>query len=93
MSMNFQDPVNNEALAKIKEVFGDKVVAHDSKTFLLEKVDALNQQLMKGIANAAKQPATVELNTEGDIKTMSDGTRYRVTPTGWQKIEDDKVGL
>lgn len=87
MSMSFQDPVNPEALAKIMEEFGDKVVTHDRKTFLLDKVDVLNQQVMKGIANAAKQPATVEMCAEGEIKTMSDGTRYRVTPTGWQKIE------
>lgn len=93
MSMNFQDPVNNEALAKIMEGFGDKVVAHDNKTFLLANVDAINQKLMKEIANAAKQPATVELNGDGDVKVMSDGTRYRVTPNGWHKIEDDKVGL
>lgn len=88
MSMNFQDPVNPEALAKIMDAFGDKVVTHDRKTFLLNDAGAIHQKLMKEIANAAKQPATVELNGEGDIKVMSDGTRYRVTPTGWQKIDE-----
>lgn len=87
MAMNFQDPVNNEAFAKIFEEFGDKVVANDRKTFLLNDVGAIHQKLMKEIANTAKQPATVEVCGEGEIKTMSDGTRYRVTPQGWQKIE------
>jgi hypothetical protein len=91
MSMNFQDPVNNEAFAKIFEEFGDKIVANDRKTFLLEKVEALNQAQMKAIANAAKQPATVEMHGEGDVKVMSDGTMYRVTPQGWQKIEASEI--
>jgi hypothetical protein len=88
MSMSFHHPVNNEALAKIMEEFGDKVVTHDRKTFLLANVDTINQKLMKEIANTAKQPATVELCNEGEIKTMSDGTRYRVTARGWQKIDE-----
>lgn len=88
MAISFQDPVNNETFAKIMEEFGDKVVTNDRKTFLLTNVDEINQKLMKEIANTAKQPATVELCSEGEIKTMSDGTRYRVTPRGWQKIDE-----
>jgi hypothetical protein len=87
MAMSFSNPVNDAALAKIAEEFGDKIVTHDRKTFLLDKVEFLNQQVMKEIANTAKQPATVELCGEGDIRVMSDGTRYRVTPDGWKKVE------
>lgn len=88
MSMNFQDPVNDATLKKIAEEFGDKVVTHDRKTFLLNDVGAIHQRLMKQIANEAKQPVAVEMHDQGDIKVMSDGTRYRVTPQGWQKIDE-----
>lgn len=86
MSMQFDQPVNDEAFKKIVETFGEPV-AHDRQTFLFDRMGAIKQRLMTEIANAAKQPAAVELHGEGEIKTMSDGTRYRVTPTGWQKID------
>lgn len=85
MSMNFDEPVNDAALAKIIDTFG-KPVATDRKTFLFDRIGTIEQRLMKEIANTAKQPATIEMNGEGDIKTMSDGSQYRVTPQGWQKL-------
>lgn len=86
MSMSFVNPVSAELAAKIAEEFGQPV-ATDRKTFLFNRFDAINSKLMKEIANEAKQPVTVEMNGEGEIKTMSDGTQYRVTPQGWKKIE------
>lgn len=85
MSMSFTQPVNDETYAKIIKEFGEPV-AHDRKTFLFDHPKVIKQQIMKEIANAAKQPATVAVHGHGDIKTMSDGTQYRVTPQGWQKI-------
>jgi len=85
MSMNFQNPVSEELAAKITEEFGQPV-ATDRKTFLFDQMKQIDQRLMKQIANEAKQPVSVEVNGEGDIKTMSDGTQYRVTPQGWQKL-------
>lgn len=87
MAMSFDKPVNDEALKKIVETFGEPV-HHDRKTFLFDRMGAIQQRLMADIANAAKQPATVEVVGEGEIKVMSDGTRYRVTPTGWKKIDE-----
>jgi hypothetical protein len=87
MAMQFDKPVNDEAMAKIVEAFGQPV-ATDRKTFLFDNMGAIKQRLMTEIANAAKQPATVEVVGEGEIKVMSDGTRYRVTPTGWKKIDE-----
>ena len=46
----------------------------------------LIQELMTKLANKAKQPIAIELNNSGDIKTMRDGTRYRMLPTGWVKL-------
>lgn len=85
MSMNFNEPVNDAALAMIKDALGEPA-ATDRKTFLFDKFNEIKQQEMKAIANAARQPATVEINGEGDVKTMADGAQYRVTPQGWQKI-------
>jgi len=43
---------------------------------------------MKKIANAAKQPVSIELNDLGEVKTMQDGTKYEVTPNGWKRIKE-----
>lgn len=88
MSINFDKPVNSEALAKIVETFGEPV-AKDKKTFLYNNIETIEQRLMKQIANAAKQPAIVELNGVGSRKTMEDGTEYEVTENGW--IQRDPV--
>lgn len=87
MAMSFEQPVNDATLKKIFEEFGEPV-AHDRKTFLFDNMPTtIMQTKMKEIANAARQPAKLEIAGDGEIKTMSDGTRYLVTPQGWQKIE------
>lgn len=85
MSINFNRELNDDGLAKMREVFGE-AVASDGKQFLFDKMQEIKQADMKAIANAANQPATVELHGDGEIKTMADGTRYQVTPTGWKKL-------
>lgn len=85
MSMNFRDPVSEALARKIAEEFGQPV-ASDNKTFLFDEMNQIEGRLMKEIANEAQQPVTVEVNGEGDIKTMSDGSRYQVTPHGWKKL-------
>ena len=42
--------------------------------------------------NGAKQPVRVELNDIGEIKEMSDGTKYQVTPQGWKKLTTAGTG-
>ena len=85
MSMQFEEPVNDETIKKIREAFGD-AVAHDRKTFLFDSMPTIRSDKMTEIANSAKQPAVIELHGEGEIKTMADGTQYRVTPKGWVKV-------
>jgi hypothetical protein len=84
MSLNFDQPVNDELIAKIKEMI--PVVANDRKTFLMD-APVIDGKTFKAIANAANQPAKVELHGTGEIKTLEDGTRYEVTPRGWRKLE------
>lgn len=83
--MDFQEPVNPEAYEKIVKHFGEPV-ATDKKTFLFNDMNRIEQRAMKEIANAAKQPATVAVVGEGEIKTFSDGTRYQVTNKGWVRL-------
>lgn len=91
MSINFNHPVGPEEENMLKKMFGEPV-ASDRKTFLYDDMESrFRQQLMQGrkmteLANKAKQPVAVELNKEGEIKTLSDGTQYRVTPKGWRKV-------
>lgn len=85
MSMNFQNPINKEDQDFLKEFFGDKLEAVDEKTALIN-TQSFHQSEMKKIANRLNQPVEVELNDVDDIKTMADGTRYKVTPTGWIKL-------
>lgn len=85
MSINFNEPVGPETENMLKKLFGDPV-ASDAKTFLYDKQLVLEQKRMTELANKAKQPVSVELNSEGEIKTLSDGTQYRVTPKGWRKV-------
>ena len=87
MSINFNNPVDPEASSMIKELFG-KPVAEDDKTFLFNQQLELHQKQMSELARKAGQPVVVELNSEGEIKTMRDGTRYQVTPKGWRKLTD-----
>ena len=86
MSLNFNNPVGPEAESLIKELFG-KPIAEDGKTFLFDQQLELHQKKMTELANKAGQPATVELNSDGEIKTLRDGTRYQVTPKGWRKLQ------
>lgn len=85
MSINFQKPVSNAIYEQLKEAMGEPV-ATDRRTFLYDQVRTVEQRLMKEIANAAKQPVIVELNSVGDIKTMDDGQRYELTPEGWRLL-------
>lgn len=85
MSMNFDRPVNEAALAKIKEIFGQPT-ASDGKTLLFDEMGEIDSRDMKKIANLAKQPAVIEVHGDGDIKELGDGTRYKVTPRGWRKL-------
>lgn len=79
--------MNPETFSLIQEKFSEKIEAMDEKTVLLKQFNEIKQSDMKEIANTANQPVSVELHGNGEIKTMSDGTEYEVTPQGWQKIQ------
>ena len=85
MSMSFINPINEETAAAIRDLCGEPV-AHDERTFLFDGSATKLIRAIPEISRKAKQSATVESHSEGAIHTMSDGTRYQVTPKGWQKI-------
>ena len=86
MSINFQQPPSPESIAMMQRMFGEPVAKSD-REFLYDKLNTIERKQMSELARAAKQPVSVELHDVGEIKTMSDGTKYRVTPTGWVKVE------
>ena len=86
MSIQFDQPMNDESKKLIDKFFGDKVVAYDHKTVLLEGLNQINQGEFKAISNEAKQPATLSFHGQGEIVGMQDGTKYQVIKQGWEKI-------
>lgn len=87
MSINFKDDMNSEVLERMAEMFGEKLAIVDKRTALINEHAILGEQISE-LARIAKQPAALELHGEGEIKTMSDGTQYLVTPQGWKKINE-----
>ena len=85
MSMTFDRDLNPEAALMINEMFGDSVKAIDERNVLLDNFEASRGELTE-LANTANQPVTIEINEPNEIKTMLDGTQYKVTPRGWVKI-------
>jgi len=86
MSIDFNEPMSNAALARMREMFPGGFIAADEKTALIEPAELTSEQ-MKELANLAGQPATLNLHGQGEIKTMADGTQYKVTPKGWVKMQ------
>lgn len=85
MSINFEEPMSDEARALMKELFGEPDVEDDRHALFSKRLTMVQQDMSK-LANVAKQPVTVEVHELGEVKTMSDGTRYKVTPGGWVKL-------
>jgi hypothetical protein len=87
MSLNFHDPMNEQASAFIKKLF-EPTAMDEQQVLLNDLTDKVDQANMKELANLAKQPVTLEINELGEIKEMSDGTKYRLTLQGWRKLEN-----
>lgn len=88
MSVNFSGPVNEKTKEELRKIFG-VAKAEDGQTFLYDQLREIEQTKMKKVVQEAGQTATVELNEIGEIKTMSDGRRYEVTPQGWKRLPTD----
>ena len=84
MSIQFDKPVSAEVIAKMREIFTDRLVASDDQTALVD-AGVFRSADMSDIARMAKQPATLALHGDGEIVTLKDGTTYRVTPRGWRR--------
>ena len=96
MSIQFEDAFNDEAREFIRSMMEAKeipeLVAKDEKTLLVNGAAAIKVSDMSELARKARQPVTVELNGIGEIKELSDGTRYEVTHKGWRKVVEVLLG-
>ena len=81
--LKFGRDLTQEQQDMVKEF--TNAVAVDERHALFD-ASAIQQKKMTELANKLEQPVTVELHGDGEIKTMADGTRYRVTPRGWKKL-------
>lgn len=85
MSINFKEDLSDSQQAMIQKLFGREVEAMDKRIVLLNTREVLRSD-MSEVARETNQVVELELNEEGDIKTLSDGSKYRVTKEGWKKI-------
>ena len=85
MSMNFERPLTDEQREFFKDFMGDRVEAMDEKTALLN-TNKFDRSEMSQLATKFEQVITTELNEPGEVKKLSDGTSYQVTPSGWRKL-------
>ena len=85
MSMNFDRPLTDEQQQVFREFMGDRVEAMDKSTALLNTRNFVGSE-MSDLARKLNQVVTLEMNEPGEIKTLSDGSRYQVTPEGWRKL-------
>lgn len=83
MSMSFKNALSDEQCQAMEELFNVK--AHDGKEFLLD--DSVFDSKKGGdVARMTGQIAELELNNKGDVKELSDGSKYEATEKGWVKI-------
>jgi len=85
MSISSPEPMNEETQKKMREAFGEPV-SSDEKTALFNNLNETEGRF-KDFAEQADQELKMQTFEEGDIKTLDDGTQYRVTNGGWVKIE------
>ena len=85
MSVNFEKPLSDEQQEIVKEFFGERLETMDEQTALLNTNQLFGNE-MCNLARELNQVVTAELNQGGEIKTLSDGSRYQVTPEGWRKL-------
>jgi len=86
MSMQFDGPMNEKSLAKMKDLFGDTMIVSDERKALFDNLTEEKQEEFKLFPRKVDQPVTTKIHKEGNIVEMSDGTKYQVTKQGWKKI-------
>ena len=87
MGMHFEEPMDEATALEIRKTFEQKIAVMDAKNVLLEKIGDFEQQQMEDIKYRAVKPVETKLYDENDIVEMTDGTKYKVTPEGWRKVE------
>lgn len=87
MSVSTPSPMTAEMMESLRRTLG-KPVARDERTALYDQMAALTSKQGGDMARAQGEPVKVEMHEVGDIKILSDGTRYQVTPSGWKKLDN-----
>ena len=69
----------------MRETFGPESV-FDGFTALYDGGLDVSGDRVSALANQVGQPVEVSVHGDGEIVEMRDGTKYRVTRKGWQKV-------
>jgi len=80
-------PSLDEVKALITDFYKDKPDSTDEKATLLSELNEMNELELNKTVHACMRQAMFEYNAADGVKTMSDGTKYKVTKQGWQKLD------
>jgi len=89
MSISSQEPMNGEAQAMMRKLYGEPVQS-DEHIALYNDLPPGRERLAN-LMVVAQQELKVDYYAEGEIKTFADGVQYRVTSTGWEKVHNPTV--
>ena len=89
MSISSQEPMNEEAQAMMRELYGEPIQADDHVALYNDLPPG--RERLANLREVAKQELKVDYYEEGEIKTFADGTQYRVCATGWEKVENPTI--
>ena len=76
MSIDFNDKVKAKAREMLRKALGTGDLP---ELVVIDEHKALF---------AGKQPVAIKLNDAGEVEEMLDGTRYRATTYGWEKVAE-----
>ncbi len=85
MSIQFDEPLNSEQQKVMNNILYPHVITSDERQALLDTT-VIQQTQMRELARKMHQVVVVEVDELGEIKTMSDGTKYQATKEGWVKL-------
>ncbi len=86
-SINFQEPYSEESAKRLRELFGEPAAFDALKLLYNHSEQPIVGKDLSAIARKEKQIVELQLHAPGEVKEMSDGTKYQVDEKGnWRRI-------
>lgn len=87
--VNFPTGITVSQAELMREIFGSEV-AFDGYTALYNGALEVDSKKLGDLAKETKQYVGVSIHGDGELITMRDGSKYRVTQRGWQKLDPNQ---